>query len=204
MSSIREHAAVPLGILLAIVYLVLVYLLEGPFYLTTGPIQSLVYTNYVRLVIPNQEFAVAWLLATIDRLLSYSLPLSLPLWIILLLIASITLRKTSVILQLVGTTLIFLGGTWVLFAVKYFPTVGIDLNYLFNFILWRLFVPSFLTLFSAWCLTIPFWLWRRTQVIKNESPDSIRFECMSCGAVFQSNPTICVVCGAKQSTREKN
>lgn len=204
MSNFRNRAAVPLGILFAIVYLVLVYVLEGPLFIMMGPLQSLVYTSYLGLIIPHQEFAVAWLLATIDRLMSYSVPLSLPLWIILLLISSIAIRKTTKTLQLVSTTLVFLDGTWLLFAVKYLPLAGIDLVFLLHFTIWRLVLPSFLTLISAWGFTIPYWLWQRNQITESSSPRAIRFECMNCGAVFQSNPAICANCGAEHTIQEKN
>jgi hypothetical protein len=167
----------------------------------TPSLQTLVYSTYAGLVTPEiQRFEVAWLLATIDRLLDLSTTCSLILWIGLIILVTLSVRHPTSVFKALGATVLLLSGTWLLFAYKYAAVSGLGVL-LLPFSAWRLL----LTLCFAWAiagvLVLPFWLKAREISESIRAPNAVRFVCRECGAEYNSNPAVCSHCGAEGTIR---
>jgi hypothetical protein len=165
-------------------------------------VQTLVYTTYAGLVAPAvQRFEVAWLLATIDRLLDLSVNCSLLLWIGFPVIVALSVRQPAGVFKALATGVLLPAGTWLLFAYKYLAVDGLSAVFP-PFLLWRLLV----TLCFAWAiagvLVLPFWLRSRKVSESTKAPTAVRYVCQQCGAEYTSNPAICVRCGAEGTVRK--
>ncbi|MFX1563527.1 MAG: hypothetical protein ACFFDP_09490 [Promethearchaeota archaeon] len=195
MPNLRSRAAVPLGLLTVLIMSTAIYFIDK------SGVQSLVYTTYVSFISPNQLYEIAWVLATIDNLLNLTNPLSLILWCILIIGGSLAFHNMNSALKMMGTAFIFPGATWLLFAFKYAPQIGLNSLFLISFFIWRFIIPLGLGLSTTVILTIPFWIINRRQPTTIEKPPVILFVCQRCGAEYRSNPIVCVNCGSEGEIR---
>jgi hypothetical protein len=165
-------------------------------------LKALVYNTYGGLVAPGvQLFEVAWLLATIDQLLDLSVMWSFLLWIVFPVVAALTVRKPAGVFKIVATGVLVPAGTWLLFAYKYIAVGGLAAAFL-PFLMWRLFMTLCLVAVTAAVLVFPFWLRSHLAFKSVKTPRAIRFACQKCGAEYNSNPVVCVRCGAEGAIRE--
>jgi hypothetical protein len=172
------------------------------FLFQTASVQALVYTTYAGLVAPAVErFEVAWLLATIDRLLDLSVTYSLLLWIGFPAIAALSVRQPAGVFKALAAGVLLPAGTWLLFAYKYLAVSGLSAVFL-PFLLWRLVATLCFAWVIAGVLVLPFWLRGRKASESTKAPTAIRFVCQQCGAEYGSNPAVCVRCGAEGKVRE--
>lgn len=171
------------------------------FLFQTASVQALVYTTYAGLLTPGvQRFEVAWLLATIDWLLDLSVTWSLLLWICFAVVVGLSVRQPAGVFKAVSAGVLLPAGTWLLFAYKYVAVSGLGAVFP-PFLFWRLFM----TLCFAWLITgllvLPFWLKGRKASESTKAATAVRFVCQQCGAEYDSNPVVCVRCGAEGTVR---
>jgi hypothetical protein len=197
MPNLPSFAAASIGCGAAVGMSALTYVFQAPWVL------SLVYSTYAGLVVPELLlFEVAWLLATIDRLLDLSVSLSLVLWIALAILVTLSVRDPAGVFKVLGAAVLLLGGTWLLFAYKYAAVSGLGIL-LLPFLVWRLLLTLCLTWVTAGVLVLPFWLKARRVSEAIPTPTAVRFVCQGCGAEYSSNPSVCVRCGAEGAIRKK-
>ena len=172
------------------------------FLFQTASVQTLVNTTYAGLVAPAvQRFEVAWLLATIDRLLDLSVTYSLILWIGFPVVVTLSVRQPAGVFKALGAGVLLPAGTWLLFAYKYLAVGGLSAVFP-PFLLWRLSATLCFSWIIAGVLVLPFWLRGRRVSELTKAPTAVRFVCQQCGAEYGSNPTVCVRCGAEGTVRK--
>lgn len=197
MPNLKSSTLVPLG-LLSGVFLSSVLYFSQPYL-----IQTIVYTTYIGLINGLQLYELAWILGTIDYLLSFSFMYPLGLWLGFTVIIALLVRKMNASLIIIGTAILLLGGTWLLFTIKYAPEVGFTPGEFFAFILWKILIPLGITLGLAALISLPFSLLQRHQPTTIEAPNILSFVCSNCSAEYRSQPLICVKCG-KEGTIEEH
>lgn len=198
MPNLPSAAAASIGLGAALAMGMFTFLFQ------TASVQTLVYTTYASLVAPAvQQFEVAWLLATIDRLLDLSVTYSLLLWIGFPVIVALSVRQPAGVFKALAAGVLLPAGTWLLFAYKYVAVSGLS-GVFPPFLLWRLLVTLCFAWVIAGVVVLPFWLRGRRVSESTKAPAAVHFVCQQCGAQYSSNPAVCVRCGAEGTVRKVN
>ncbi|MFX0079305.1 MAG: hypothetical protein ACFE8O_08705 [Candidatus Hermodarchaeota archaeon] len=193
MPNPRRSIIVPLGLLISVVLAVIVYFTQWP------ALYSLVNTTYSGFTNPLQLYELAWILATIDYLLNFSILNSLLLWVGITVPIALIIRNINATLTILAIAILLLGGTWLLFSIKYAFVVGFSISYLFAFFSWQIMIPLVIILGLATIVSLPFWIFQRQRPITSTAPMALDFECSHCSAKYRSKPLICVHCGSEGS-----
>lgn len=193
MPNPKRSTIVPLGLLISVALAITVYFTQWQV------LNSLVYTTYFGFTNPLQLYELAWILATIDYLLNLSLLNSLLLWVAVTIVITLIIRNMSATLTTLTIAILLLGGTWLLFSIKYAFTAGFSISFLFAFFLWQILIPLAIILGLATIVTLPFWLLQRQRPTASLAPTTLEFQCSQCSAKYRSKPLICVHCGKKGS-----
>ncbi len=194
MSNIRRSAPIPLGVVIASVLALLV------FFLDERALNTLVFSTYSGLVDTSASsafFEVAWLLATLDRLLDLSSLLSLLLWSGVIILGALAFRQPTSSMKMTITAPLLFGGVWLLFAYKYALIAAFNIMFFLSFFLYRFLVTLGVVMFVTLLLCVPFSLAKRRRFEQMRVPDSVLFVCKNCGATSRSNPLVCIECGAE-------
>ncbi len=197
MPNPKKSMIIPLGLLISVVLAVIVYFTQR------SDLDSLVYTTYSGLINPLQLYELAWILGTIDYLLNFSILYSLTLWVGVTILVALILRNLNATLTILTVAILLLGGTWLLFSIKYAFIAGFSISFLFAFISWQIILPLVIILGLATTVSLPFWLMQRQRPVTSSAPIVLDFECTQCGAKFRSKPLICVHCGNEGSIKAK-
>ncbi len=197
MPTLRGPALVSIGLLIGTSLSALIYFFHQPL------IQPLVYTTYVGLINSFQLYELAWIMATIDRLLNITLLSSFFLWLAVTVIVALLVRKTHAILTILSAAILLPAGTWLLFAIKYAPIAGFPLTFLLLFLLWEVLFPIAFVLGVASLLSLPFYIMQRQHPAITEVPKILTCVCRNCGATYRSQPLICVQCGQRGTIEVK-
>ncbi len=192
----KRSIIVPLGLLISVVLASIVYFTQWPV------IYSLVYTTYSELINPLQLYELAWILGTIDYLLNFSIPYSLILWISVTILIALINRNLNATLTILTVAILLLGGTWLLFSIKYAFVAGFSIYFLFAFFSWQIMFPLVIILGLATLVSLPFWFMQRQRPAASPAPTVLDFECIHCGAKYRSKPLICVHCGKEGSIEQ--
>jgi len=197
MPKLRRSRITPLGLLIGIGLAIIIYF--------THPnlIQTQVYTRYVSLINPLHLYELAWILATIELLLNFSFPFSLILWLSVAIILGVLFRQLSITISTLSAAILLPAGTWLLFITKYFYLPGFSIGFILSFLLWQTLVPLGITLGLATLLTLPFTFYRQQIPLLSKMSTTIQSTCSNCGAVYRSQPLICVQCGKEGTIIEK-
>ncbi|MFX1318675.1 MAG: hypothetical protein ACFE9D_02900 [Promethearchaeota archaeon] len=196
MPHIRSSKIAPIGLLIGFGLAVVLYFTQ------TSAIQAQVYGIYFPFIDLLQLFELAWIMATVDLLLDFTFPISLMLWLSVAIIIALLFRNLSAALSTLSASLLLPAGTWLLFMIKYLYLPGFSIAFLTSFFLWQILVPLGLVFGVATLITFPFALYRRQQPPLQKIPSTIHSTCTSCGAVYHSQPLICVYCGKEGSIIE--
>ncbi len=191
MPQIRSSKIAPIGLLIGLSLAITLYFTQ------TSTIQAQVYTIYFPFVDLLQLFELAWIMATVDLLLNFTFPVSLLLWFSVATIIALLFRSLSVTLSTLSAALLLPAGTWLLFMIKYLYLPGFSIGFLASFFLWQILFPLGLVLGFAALITFPFTFYRRQKPPLHKVPSTIQSACTNCGAVYHSQPLICVYCGAE-------
>lgn len=189
MPNIRSSKIAPIGLLIGLGLAVVLYLTQ------ISTIQAQVYTIYFPFIDLLQLFELAWIMATVDLLLNFTFPVSLFLWLGVTIIIALLFRNPSAALSTLSVAFLLPAGTWLLFMVKYLYLPGFSIGFLASFFVWQILVPMGLVLGLAALITFPFTLYRRQKPPSQKVPSTIQSVCANCGAVYRSQPLICVYCG---------
>ncbi len=189
MPNPKRSIIVPLGLLISVVLAVFVYFTQWPV------LDSLVYTTYSGFTNPLQLYELAWILATIDYLLNFSILNSLLLWIGITILIALIIRNLNATLTVLTVAMLLLDGTWLLFSIKYATVAGFSISFLFSFFFWQIMIPLAIILSLAAIVSFPFWLLQRQRPAATSAPTTLDFECTHCGEKYRSKPLICVHCG---------
>ena len=199
MSDIRRSAPIPLGIVLALVLSFFVFLVDYEV------LNTIVYSRYSGLVDPNTSttfFEVAWLLATLERMLDLTALVSLLLWGIVIISGVLVFRQPSNSVKMTCTAPLLCGGIWLIFAYKYANIVSFTLTHFLLFFLYRFLVTLGLVLFGTLLFCFPFWLVERRRVRPLSIPTGVLYTCEKCGATYRSIPIVCIECGEEREQPE--
>ena len=194
MANIRSSAPIPLGIVIASVLALLVYILDE------RALNTLVFSAYSGLVDSSAStkfFEVAWLLATLDRLLDITSLLSLLLWLFVIIIGVLAFRRPTSSIKMTLTAPLLFGGIWLIFVYKYTSIAAFTLTIFLSFLLYRFLTTLGVTLFGTLLFCFPFWLAKRRHSELVRAPDPVLFICKKCGVTYRSNPLVCTECGAE-------
>ncbi len=197
MPNLRSSRIAPIGLLIGVGLAVTIFLTQ-PYI-----IQTLVSTTYNPLVDPLQLYELAWIMATVDLLLNFSFQYSLILWLSTTIIVALLLRNLNITISTLSAAILLPAGTWLLFTIKYLYLPGFSIGFLLSFIIWQTLVPLSITLGLAMLITLPFMLYRRQKPPITKAPTTIQSACTKCGAVYRSQPLICVQCGEEGTVIEK-
>jgi hypothetical protein len=189
MPNIRSTRIAPFGLLIGIG-------LAGILYFThTLTIQTQVYSIYLSFIDPLQLYELAWIMATVDLLLNFAFPFSLVIWLSVAVITALLLRNLNVTISTLSAAVLLPAGTWLLFMIKYLYLPGFSIVFLISFFFWQILIPLGLILGLAVLITLPFTLHKRQQLPSLKAPSTIQSTCNNCGAIYRSQPLICVQCG---------
>lgn len=194
MTNIRSSAPIPLGIIVASVLALLV------FFLDERALNTLVFSTYSGLVNSSASpafFEVAWLLATLDRLLDPASLLSLILWLCVIILGVLVFRQPTSSIKMAVTAPLLFGGVWLIFAYKYTSFAAFTLTIFLSFLLYRLLLTLGMIIFVTLLFCAPFWLTKRRHSETVSASDAVLFICKKCGATCRSNPLVCIECGAE-------
>ncbi|MFX1341914.1 MAG: hypothetical protein ACFFAL_04380 [Promethearchaeota archaeon] len=197
MPNPKRSIIVPLGLLISIVLAVIVYSTQW------AVLYSLVYTTYSGFTNPLQLYELAWILATIDYLLNFSILNSLLLWVGVTVLIAFVIRNINATLTILTIAILLLGGIWLLFSIKYAFAAGFSISFLFAFFSWQILIPLLIILGLATIFSLPFWLLQRQRPVASTAPTALDFECTHCSAKYRSKPLICVHCGGEGSIEAK-
>ncbi|MDO8123965.1 MAG: hypothetical protein Q6364_06265 [Candidatus Hermodarchaeota archaeon] len=193
MPNPKRSIIVPLGLLISVVLAVIVYFTQWPV------LYSLVYNTYAGFTNPLQLYELAWILATIDYLLNFSILYSLLLWVGITILIALIIRNLNATLTVLTVAMLLLGGTWLLFSIKYAFVAGFSISFLFTFFFWQIVIPLAIILGLATIVSLPFWLLQRQRPAATSAPTTFDFECTHCNTKYRSKPLICVRCGKEGS-----
>lgn len=193
MPNPKRSIIIPLGLLISVVLAVIVYFTQWAI------LDSLVYTTYFGFTNPLQLYELAWILATIDHLLNFSILNSLLLWVGITILIALVIRNLNATLTILTVAMLLLDGTWLLFSIKYASVVGFSISFLFTFFLWQIIIPLAIILSLATVVSLPFWLLQRQRPTATSAPTTLDFECTHCNAKYRSKPLICVHCSKEGS-----
>ncbi len=199
MSDIRSSAPIPLGVAIAFVLALVVYILDQ------GALNPLVYSTYFGLVDSGNStkfFEVAWLLATFERLLDLSSILSLLLWLCAVILGIVAFRKPASSFKMTLTSPLLIGGVWLIFTFKYANIAAFPLTIFLFFLLYRLLTTLGVIVLGTLLLCIPLWLVNRRRSEPVAVTEGVLFACKGCGATFRSKPLVCIECGTERETSE--
>ncbi len=194
MTNIRSSIPIPLGIVIASVLALLV------FFFDEGTLNTLVYSTYSGLVDSSAStmfFEVAWLLATLDRLLDLASLLSLLLWLFVIILGVLAFRQPTSSIKMTVTAPLLCGGIWLIFVYKYTSIAAFTLTIFLSFLLYRFLITLGVTLFGTLLFCFPFWLAKRRHSELVRAPNPVLFICKKCGVTYRSNPLVCTECGAE-------
>lgn len=189
MPHLRSATTTTIGLLTGIVVSILMFVIQS------SALQSMVYSTYLGLITSFELYELAWILATLDFSLNFSNPFSLLVWGVSAIILALMIRKVKTTLTAVVIAVIFPGGIWLLFAIKYASVLGFSFAYLLSFFLWQLLFSLAVLSLVAGITTFPFWILHRSPKIAGEPIMTTNFVCSGCGATYRSKPLICVECG---------
>lgn len=198
MPNPKRSTIIPLGLLIGVALAIIIYFTQWQ------ALYSLVYTTYIGFTDPLQLYELAWILATIDYLLNFSILYSLFLWIIVAVLIALIMRNMSVTLTILTLAILLLGGTWLLFSIKYAFVAGFSFSFLLTFFSWQIMIPLAITLGIAMLGSLPFWLLQRQRPAASLAPTALEFVCAHCGAEYRSKPLICVHCGKEGTIEAKS
>ncbi len=198
MPNLRSAKAAPIGLLVGSALALIIYFTQS------NAIQPIVYFTYIGLIEGHQLYELAWIMATIDFLLNFTLIFSLILWFGITIVISLIFRNMSATLSILTVAILLPAGTWLLFAIKYLYLPGFSLALLISFFLWQTLMPLGIILGFAALLSLPFILLHRKQLHQEKVPTAIRFACSMCGAEYWSKPVICVECGEEDTINNRN
>lgn len=189
MPNPKRSIIVLFGLLISVVLAVVVYFTQWPV------LYSIVYSTYSGFTNPLELYELAWILATIDYLLNFSILYSLLLWIGVTILIALIIRNLNATLTILTVAMLLLGGTWLLFSIKYALVAGFSISFLIAFFSWQIMIPLAIILGLATTVSIPFWLFQRQRPAASSAPTALDFECSHCSAKYRSKPFICVHCG---------
>jgi len=195
MPNTKRSIIVPIGLLISVVLAIIVFFTQWPV------LYSLVYTTYFGFTNPLQLYELAWILATIDYLLNFSILYSLLLWAGITILIALIIRNLNATLTVLTVAMLLLDGTWLLFSIKYATVAGFSISFLFTFIFWQIMIPLAIILGLATIISLPFWLLQRQRPTATSAPTTLDFECTHCNAKYRSKPLICVHCGKEGSIK---
>lgn len=191
MPNPKRSTIILLGLLISVALAIIVYFTQWQV------LYSLVYTTYFGFTNPLQLYELAWILATIDYLLNFSILNSLLLWIAFTIIVALLIRNVNATLTTLTVAILLLSGIWLLFSIKYAFVVDFSISFLFAFFAWQIMIPLGIILGLATIVTLPFWLLQRQRPTASIAPTTLDFQCSHCSAKYRSKPLICVHCGKK-------
>lgn len=191
MPNPKRSTIILLGLLISVALAIIVYFTQWQV------LYSLVYTTYFGFTNPLQLYELAWILATIDYLLNFSILNSLLLWIAVTIIVALLIRNVNATLTTLTVAILLLSGIWLLFSIKYAFVVDFSISFLFAFFAWQIMIPLGIILGLATIVTLPFWLLQRQRPTASIAPTTLDFQCSHCSAKYRSKPLICVHCGKK-------
>jgi hypothetical protein len=195
MPTLRSSKFASLGLLLGIGLAIVVYFFQS------YNVQMLVYSRYNFLINPLQLYELAWIMATIDLLLNFSFQFSLLLWLSLAILVALCFRRLALTVSTLIVAMLLPAGTWLLFAIKYFYLPPFFPLFLLSFLFWQILVPLGITLGLSALVTLPFTFYRKQKPSIPKMPSTIQSICSNCGAVYRSQPLICVHCGSEGTMR---
>ena len=198
MPHLRSATTTTIGLLTGFVTSVIVFLTH--FF----ALQSMVYSTYLGLITAFQFYELAWILATLEFLLNLSNPFTLLLWVITAFVLALIIRKVTTALSAVNIAVLFPGGIWLLFGIKYASVLGFSTVHLLSFLLWQLLLPLMLVSLVAGTTAFPFWVLTRGSMTQDELTKTVKFACSNCGVTYRSKPVICVECGKEGLIRESS
>jgi hypothetical protein len=198
MPHLRSATTTTIGLLTGFVTSVLV------FFTHFSALQSMVYSTYLGLITTFQFYELAWILATLEFLLNFSNPFTLLLWVIAAIVLALIIRKVTTALSAVIIAVLFPGGIWFLFGIKYAAVLGFSSVYLLSFLLWQLLLPLTVVSLVASMTAFPFWVLTRGSITQDELTKTVKFACSNCDAIYRSKPVICVECGKEGLVRENS
>ncbi|MHA2315129.1 MAG: hypothetical protein ACXACF_07570 [Candidatus Hermodarchaeia archaeon] len=134
MPNPKRSTIILLGLLISVALAIIVYFTQWQV------LYSLVYTTYFGFTNPLQLYELAWILATIDYLLNFSILNSLLLWIAVTIIVALLIRNVNATLTTLTVAILLLSGIWLLFSIKYAFVVDFSISFLFDRLL-LLFQP---------------------------------------------------------------